>query len=279
MIEPSDLLVLGGLTIDRFPDGSQAAGGSVLHAARAVASAGLHGAAITVAGPEPEAVAAVAELRALGPALVREAPQCIRFAIDERGHDRRLLFEGRGDRLRITESEISAFEARAVLIAPVAGELGPGAIPATRGVSYRAAALQGWLRTLRVGRPVRYLSPERIEAKLVHELAQFDLLTASLDDLGGMADPGAALDLLRSAFGRRPLLALTDGAAGARLDLPDGSRHHIVPPHVVSRVSMVGAGDAFAAILAAELGSGQDPLEAARSAAASTASLLASRHL
>jgi sugar/nucleoside kinase (ribokinase family) len=126
---------------------------------------------------------------------------------------------------------------------------------------------------------VRYLSPERIGASLVHELAQFDLLTASLDDLGGMADPGAALDLLRSAFGRRPLLALTDGAAGARLDLPDGSRHHVVPQHVVSDVSMVGAGDAFAAILAAELGSGRDPLEAARSAVASTASLLASRHV
>jgi sugar/nucleoside kinase (ribokinase family) len=63
------------------------------------------------------------------------------------------------------------------------------------------------------------------------------------------------------------------------LDLPDGSRHHVVPPHVVTDVSMVGAGDGFSAILAAELGSGRDPLEAARSAAASTASLLASRHV
>ena len=60
-----ELLVVGALTIDRFPDGSAAAGGSVLHATRAAARARASITVVTAAGPEPEAQSALSELKML----------------------------------------------------------------------------------------------------------------------------------------------------------------------------------------------------------------------
>ena len=56
------LVVVGGLTVDRFPDGSSQAGGAVLHIARALAAGGLRVGIVTTAGPEAEAQAGLAEL-------------------------------------------------------------------------------------------------------------------------------------------------------------------------------------------------------------------------
>jgi sugar/nucleoside kinase (ribokinase family) len=99
MIAAPDLLVVGGLSIDRFPDGSTAPGGSVLHAARAVAATGGRVATIALAGPEPEAQEALAELADLGPCLVRRTSATIRFAIGERASSRCLVLEAAGGRL------------------------------------------------------------------------------------------------------------------------------------------------------------------------------------
>ena len=60
-----DLVVVGGLTVDRFSDGSAAPGGAVLHIARALAARGVRVGIVTTAGPEPEALAGLAELRDL----------------------------------------------------------------------------------------------------------------------------------------------------------------------------------------------------------------------
>ena len=275
MIAGVDLLVVGGLSLDRFPDGAVRGGGAVLHAARALRLAGGSVGSIVSAGPEPAVQDALGELAARGPVRLHAGAASIRFAIDERRPRRRLVLEQRGDRLRITALEIAAFGAHAVLLAPIAGELGPSAVAATRGVPLRAAALQGWLRALRVGRAGRPLSLHRLSATLLGELAQLDALTASLEDLAGETDPAVALDALRRRLGPRPLLVVTNGAAGAWLDLAAGGRFHVPAPQVVEGVSTVGAGDAFAAILAVELGHGRHPQEAAHSAAEQVAKLLA----
>ncbi len=277
MIAGVDLLVVGGLALDRFPDGDLRAGGAVLHAARALRLAGGSVGSIVSAGPEPAAQVALGELAASGPVRLHAGAVSIRFAIDEHGPGRCLVLEQRGDRLRVTGPEIAAFSARAVLLAPIASELGPSTVAATRGVLLRAAALQGWLRALRVGHAVRPLGLDRLSATLVGELSQLDALVTSLEDLGSPPDPSAALNALRRRFGTRPLLVVTHGAAGAWLDLPAEGRLQVPAPRVVEGVSTVGAGDAFAAILAFELGHGRHPQEAACTAAQQVVNLLASR--
>jgi sugar/nucleoside kinase (ribokinase family) len=275
MIAAPDLLVVGGLSIDRFPDGTTAPGGSVLHAARAVAATGGRVATIAAAGSELEAQAALAELADLGPCLVHRMPATIRFAIDERGSRRRLVLEVAGAQLRVAADEIGRSGASAVLLAPIARELDAASLRAARGVPVRVAALQGWLRALHPGVEVSPLELRALPADLVAELGQVDALVASVEDL--MAEAPSAdlqLDALRNIVGLGPALVITNGANGARLDLPGGARLDVPAPHHLSDTRTVGAGDAFAALLTMQLGRGVDLSAAASDAAARVAELL-----
>jgi sugar/nucleoside kinase (ribokinase family) len=269
MIEVRDLLVVGGLAIDRFPDGRTAAGGSVLHASRALAFAGLRGACLTVAGPEPEAAAALEELRHLGPLTVREAAWSIRYAIDERP-ERRVVTYQAGARLHLAPDDLAALPARAVLLAPIAAELDGEAVAASSGASVRVAALQGWLRGLVPGEPVR----PRPVAALPAELRACTALVASDEDLG--TDAGPAADALRAWAGAGPALVVTAGASGVLLDLP-GAARTMVAAAAVRGVSSIGAGDGFAALFAARLGAGDDAEAAARFATDGVSRWLAAR--
>ena len=62
----SELLIAGGLTIDRFADGSTAPGGSVIHAGRAAVAEGVLPTFVTVSGDEPEARQGLDLLAAMG---------------------------------------------------------------------------------------------------------------------------------------------------------------------------------------------------------------------
>jgi sugar/nucleoside kinase (ribokinase family) len=275
MIAAPDLLVVGGLSIDRFPDGSTARGGSVLHAARAVAARGGRVATIALAGPEPEAQEALAELADLGPCLVRPTRATIRFAIDERDSRRRLVLEAVGGRLEVAAEEIASSGAAAVLLAPIAGELDATALRAARGVPVRVAALQGWLRVLKPGFEVSPLRLRALPAGLLAELRQLSALVASVEDLIAEGpSPDTQLDALRDRVGLGPALIITDGANGARLDLPGSGRSDVLVPRRIGDAPPVGAGDAFAALLAVALGRGVQFIAAARAAAAGVVELL-----
>ena len=277
MIAMVDLLVVGGLSIDRFPDGSEAPGGSVFHAARALAMAGLRGAAITAAGPEEVAVAGVETLRSFGQLLVHDAPASIRFLIDERLSPRVVTYQSSA-RLPLSPDDVAKFPSRAVLIAPIAGELDPGAVVATSAVSVRVAALQGWLRILVMGEPVRPRSLTGLGAELCRALGDMTALVVSDEDLAGaVPDADDAVGALRDWVGSGPLLVMTAGQAGASLELPGGVRVAVPAPLAVTGVSTLGAGDAFAALFAAGLGSGVDPEAAAEAAAAGVSRWLAAR--
>jgi sugar/nucleoside kinase (ribokinase family) len=272
------LLIIGGLTVDRFADGSAAAGGSVLHGARAAIAAGRRVATITTAGQEPEASAAVEELAAIGPSLVGSVPSSIQYEVWESGGHRRLTLVAEAADLPVSGDVVASFQTAAVLLAPVAGELSAASVVASRTSPVLVGALQGWLRSLEVGKVVRPLPLSSLPDDLSEALSHFDALVASEQDLAAMgADPTAQLVALRRHVADRPLLVVTTGADGAWVDDASRGRHHLPAPRRVERVSTVGAGDALAAMLAILLGVGHDRLLAATDAVAAATELLAAQ--
>lgn len=240
-----DLLVIGGLTVDRFSGGSSSPGGGVLHAARAARDEGWRVGIVSACGAEPDVAAGRAELAALPFALIATAPRTIAFRHAEHEAGRELVLLERGASI----AAVPGVAARAVLHAPVAGEIDAELLFWRPAGAAAAAILQGWLRTLVRGEPVRPLRLEELPPRVVAALRGFDLLVASREDLAAEGGtPDTQLDALRAAFGAAPALVLTDGVAGAWLDLA-GARWHEPVPRVVEG-STVGAGDMLAALLA-----------------------------
>jgi sugar/nucleoside kinase (ribokinase family) len=245
-----DLLLVGGLTIDRLPDGSLDAGGSVLHAARATAGAGWRVGVVLSAGDEPQARDAVREIRRLVALThVDMVERSIGFEHGERPTGRKLRFTGSGRPLACAPL---ATRPSSVLYLPVADELAADLAGQSYPGARCAAVLQGWLRRLEAGRWVRPVSLRSLPAALVARLRGFELLMASREDLAAEgADPPAQLRALRAKFGSHPTLIVTDGINGAWLDaggLPRPEPAWQMP--VVRRidgVSTIGAGDVFAA--------------------------------
>lgn len=252
---PPDLLVIGGLTVDRFADGSSSPGGSVLHIARAAARRGVRVAVITVAGHEPGARAGIEELHGLAAAGERTTAEATAtFAHRGDAAGRQLTLERRGGRIEVVGSALLG-GAEAVLLAPVAGEMDADVPALLRPTAVRAAILQGWLRSLDEGMPVRPLTLGTLAPSLIEGLGGFNLLVASREDLLAEAnDAPAQLAALRRVFGPRPALVVTDGTDGlwldARLSGSDGpSTRHLPVPWRVDEVSTVGAGDVLAAFM------------------------------
>lgn len=270
------LLIVGGLTIDRLADRSTVPGGSVLHGARALFASGHRVATITAAGPEPEVAAAVAELAAMGPSLAWPVHATIRYAIREDGNHRSLVLEQMGRTIPLSATDVAATGAAAVLFAPIAAEVSVQAIGSCASVPVRVAALQGWLRRLIPGDEVDPLPLEALAADLTTVLGELDALVASHDDLAAVsANPQEQLRALRAHVGGRPLLVVTTGAEGAWLDDPVGGTHQLPATRRLAGISSVGAGDAFAALLAVAMASGLGSMEAVRAATVATASHLA----
>jgi sugar/nucleoside kinase (ribokinase family) len=244
---PLDLLVVGGLTVDRFADGSSAPGGSVLHIARAASPRGLRLGVITVAGPEPEARAGLDELRHLANrADWTDAEATLTFIHREDAAGRRLALERTGGRVRLEDLEVAS-HARTVLVAPLAGEVGTAEIARLEGDWPRGAILQGFLRGAAEDGAVRPLPLSALDPGLVKALSGFDILVASREDLAGEAsEPRVQLAALRRRFGSKPDLVVTDGVHGVWTE-----REHLPVPRTVIGVSTVGAGDILAAFMTA----------------------------
>jgi sugar/nucleoside kinase (ribokinase family) len=251
---PLDLLVAGGLTIDRFPDGSSAPGGSVLHITRAAAPRDVRLGVVTAAGPEPEAQQGVEELRRATTWLeCAEAPATTAFRHRESAAGRRLWLERTSGALDLPAEARAGRSAQAVLMAPIAGEIDADDLRGWDRTWARGAILQGWLRAAGEGE-VRALPLKEIDTELVERLSGFDLLVASREDL--LAEAGVPLDqlqALRLRFGDRPTLVVTDGVDGVWIQAPTASsqaeRWHLPVPWRVDDVGSVGSGDIFAAFM------------------------------
>lgn len=268
-----DLLVVGGLTIDVMDGQGEAAGGAARYATEGALAAELEVALYTVSGDEPLVHAELERLAARAVVVRQSAPASIRFEHHGTGEPRRLRLVGTTDSIKTSDPE-RVPESAAVLFAPVAEEVAASAIDAIQ-APFRAAGLQGWLRQTNpdgwiVNRPMAQL-----EALLVTALSGLDLLVASRQDLGATDGPSALADL-RAWAGAGPELVVTSGTDGAWLD--DGTDPTVrVPADAVTDRHTIGAGDAFAAVLAARRGSGIDLRTAAAEATAATARYLATR--
>lgn len=281
---PVDLLVAGALAIDRIGTRT-VAGGSVLYASEAVAAAGRSVVALTIGGGEPAAVDGLQRLAAMTTFVEHYgASQTTRFVHEPGGAERVLTLEARAERFDIGRHDpaglVARWAPRALLLAPIFDEVDARF---TRRLTellphaYAAASIQGWLRRQRGTGRVEPLPLDALDPALREALGALRLLVASQEDLAADGrDVHERLDRLRAWSGPGPELAVTMATAGAVLDGPRG-RQRIRPPRVVEGVPTIGAGDAFAAVLAAERGAGNDLEAAALRAAAVVADLLAER--
>jgi sugar/nucleoside kinase (ribokinase family) len=275
----TELLIVGGLTIDRFGDGTSAPGGSVIHAGRAAVAEGVAVTTLTVAGDEPEAAIGLAELAEMGDLIHQRATSTVTY-----GHS-----EVRGRRVLtylVSAGSIAppvlADPPDVALLAPIADELPASAIgPLRESARPRLTVLliQGWLRRLAIGEPARPLALDEVPAATWDAFAAVDAIVLSTEDLAeSPEDPFVEAAGVRAKIGPRPLLVLTLGEQGYLLDDP-ASDHVVayVPRRVVEGVPMVGAGDTFGAALAIQLGRGATPADAAVAATDRVIRVLESR--
>jgi sugar/nucleoside kinase (ribokinase family) len=274
-----ELLIVGGLTIDRFADGTTAPGGSVIHSGRAALAEGVRPAFLTVAGDEPEAAVGLERLAAMGDVTRQASVRTTTFGHAEHAGRRVLTLEARADPIA------PPFEGEApdvALLAPIADELPAPAVRDLRAqLRPRTAVflIQGWLRRLVVGEPVHPLPLDEVPEDLWDAFGAADAIVVSTEDLAeAPEDPFSQAAAVRARIGPAPLLVLTLGAQGYLLDDPAVDRVTAsVPRRVVEHVPMVGAGDTFGAVLALHLARGADPASAAVAATEGVIRMLEAR--
>ena len=262
-----ETLIVGGLTIDRFTDGSVAPGGSVLHAGIAVHSAGARLSSLTVAGDEPAAREGLAQLDKLGRVARQRAPATTAYRHEERDGVRVLVLEARADPIQ-ADGLHNLGRPNVALVAPIADEVEPSLVDALRGQlrpAWLVLLVQGWLRRLVQGEEVLPLALETLSDEQRRVIAGADAIVVSTEDLvEAPGDPFAQAAELRQRAGAKPIIVVTLGTEGYLLDDPTHDRVIAsVPRHVVTGVSAVGAGDTFGAGLAVNLARGAAPVAAA----------------
>lgn len=265
-----ELLVVGALTIDRFPDGSAAAGGSVMHATRAAARARASITVITAAGDEQEARDGLLELGRIARVVVEEVPHTIVFQHDEEEGRRRLTLLG-NVRLRPDVRQLQRMRPGAMLLAPVAGELDAvalGTIDEAVEARVRVAALQGWLRRRQADGRVTPSELSDLPQDVLAALRNCDAVVVSHEDLGrAEANPSAAAALEVRRWLPGPGVFVTwDGAGQVRADPAVREPAVVRRRDVIAGVPTIGAGDAFAAVIAIQLAKGASLAAAARAA-------------
>jgi hypothetical protein len=263
----STVLIVGGLTIDRFGDGSAAPGGSVIHAGRAARVEGSRLTTLTVAGDEPEARDGLARLIELGRVVHQSAASTVVYRHGERDGVRVLMLEALADPIA-ADGLADLGRPDVALVAPIADEVSPALVDALRSeLRPRCLVLliQGWLRHLELGREVTALPLDALSTDQSRVVAGADAIVVSTEDLvEAPGDPFAQAAALRAALGPRPVLLLTLGTEGYLLDDPSLDRVVAsVPRRVVTGVSAVGAGDTFGASVAVNLARGAQPQAAA----------------
>jgi sugar/nucleoside kinase (ribokinase family) len=263
-----ELLIVGGLTIDRFADGSSAPGGAVIHAGRAAAGESVSLTILTVAGDEPEAAEGLGQLAELGELIHQRAPATVTYGHDSVDGRRVLTFLAHAAPIA---PPYFVDPPQVALVAPIADELPAPAVLALRDAArprVTVLLIQGWLRRLEIGRPVTPLALDEVPAGTWSAFGTADAIVVSIEDLASSQDdPFAAAASVRRRLGPRPVLVLTLGAEGHLLDDPAAEKAVASDPRrVIEGVPMVGAGDAFGAALAVQLGRGVPPAEAAAAA-------------
>jgi sugar/nucleoside kinase (ribokinase family) len=253
----TETLIVGGLTVDRFADGSVAPGGSVLHSGLAAVAEGAALTTLTVAGDEPPARDGLSRLEAMGRLSCQRATATTSYRHAERDGARVLLLEARSDPIRADRLD-GLPQPAVALVAPIADEVtAPFVDELLSRVQPRRTLMliQGWLRRLEIGQEVAPLPLASLPSDIARALGQADVIVVSTEDLvESPGDPFGQATALRESVGPRPILVVTLGTEGYLMDDPSLDRVLAsVPRRVVTGVPMVGAGDIFGASLAIHL--------------------------
>ncbi|MGI8998162.1 MAG: PfkB family carbohydrate kinase [Candidatus Limnocylindria bacterium] len=277
----TETLIVGGLTIDQFTDGSVAPGGSVLHAGLAIRAEGANLTTLTVAGDEPAARDGLVWLGELGRLAHQHTPSTTAYRHEERGGMRVLILGARAEPIRAGGLR-DLKRPDVALVAPIADEVEPSLVDALRDElrpTWVVMLIQGWLRHLVEGEEVLPLALDALSAAQDRAIADADVIVVSTEDLiEAPDDPFAQAAELRDRAGSKPIIVVTLGTEGYLLD--DPARNRVVasvPRRIVTGVSAVGAGDAFGAGLAVNLARGATPVAAADLATDCVISMLEGR--
>jgi sugar/nucleoside kinase (ribokinase family) len=240
-----DYLVIGHVALDLTPQGP-ALGGTAAYAGLTAEALGLRVAVITSVGPE-------ISLEPLSSLKIHNipAPHSTTFenVYTPAGRSQRIHHIARtlgGGSLRDAWRR-----ARVVHLAPIAGEI-DAHIVAAIGSDFIGVTPQGWMRRWnQVGevRPDVWDAPNEL-------LESAAALVLSVEDIGGDEDR------IRALARRARLLAVTEGASGARVFWRDEIRRYDAPE--MHTVDPTGAGDIFAACFFVRLYHTRDPWEAGR---------------
>lgn len=276
----TELLIVGGLTIDRFADGTSAPGGSVIHSGRAAAADGVRPSFLTVAGDEAEARDGLGVLAEMGGLHHQPAPTTTTYRHDEVGGRRILTYDRATQPIRPPAEPIE--QPRVALLAPIADELPAGSVDALLAVLRPATVvylIQGWLRRLELGQAVHPLPLDKVSGELWRAFGAGDAVVVSTEDLAeSPEDPFAQSAVLRDNLGPRPVVVVTLGIHGYLLDDPSaGDVVATVPRRVVEGVPTVGAGDTFGVAFALHLSRGEEPEIAARAGTDAVIAMLEAR--
>jgi len=277
----TETLIVGGLTIDRFADGTVAPGGSVLHAGHATRAEGASLTTLTVAGDEPAARDGLARLGELGMLAHQQVGATTVYRHEERDGVRVLILEARADPIEAAGLR-DLPRPDVALVAPIADEVSPSLVDALRRQvrpPMVVLLIQGWLRRLAEGEEVLALALDALSADQDRIIGEADAIVVSTEDLvEAPGDPFAQAAALRQRAGSRPIIVVTLGTEGYLLDDPAQDRVVAsVPRRVVTGVSAVGAGDTFGAALAVNLARGGAPVAAADLATDRVISVLEAR--
>jgi sugar/nucleoside kinase (ribokinase family) len=240
-VKPLRVVTVGHVTNDALADAVHP-GGAALYAGLAAQLLGAEVTLLTRAGPDFVGSHLLGLLHA---AQVQPAPRTTAF-------DERYTGAGRSVRLLYQAAPVDAAvpPADVVLLCPVADEV-PSSALALRPTRLLAAGLQGWLRA--------FGKDGAVAARSLPDARAFSgcgLVSCSEEDLAGLGP--RTLSALRATV---PLVAVTDGASGARLY--QGQKGWHIPPLSVAAQDPTGAGDVFLAVLALYLARGTPPFEAA----------------
>ncbi len=263
----TDVLIVGGLTVDRFVDGSVAPGGSVLHSGLAAAADGAALTMLTVAGDEPAARDGLARLASIGELIHQPAASSTVYRHEMRDGVRVLVLEARTD--PIDPDALKGIGAPDVaLVAPIADEVPAslvGRVVRDVAPTRMVLLIQGWLRRLTVGDEVHPLPLDALSTEQRQVTARADAIVVSTEDLTeAPGDPFRQAAELRLSVGPGPIVVVTLGPEGYLLDDPATDRVIAsMPRRVVTGVYAVGAGDTFGAALAINLARGAGPRAAA----------------
>ncbi len=244
-LEPVDYLVIGHITVDLIPSGL-ALGGSAAYAALTARAMGLRVGIVTMRGNEIP----LTGLEGI-PVVTGEAEHSTTFENVYTPGGRVQYIRQVAPKIDFALVPEAWKRAKIIHLAPVAQEV-EAILPADFHPTLLGLTPQGWFRAWDSDGKVHPCAWTQAEAAL----AQAGAAIFSVEDVANDED------IIEQLAHTARVLAVTEGAAGARLSWHGDSRRFRAPN--VEEIDPTGAGDIFAAAFFARLLETRDPWEAAR---------------